>query len=84
VHDLLSDLRAEIWGMVVTPVLIDVLRSGALSGNNYSDAMRSLGRLVESRAYDVEQLTQLPGVADYLCRIRRYVDLWVDACSELA
>jgi hypothetical protein len=84
VHDLLSDLRAEIWGMVVTPVLIDVLRSGALSGDNYSDVMRSLGRLVESRAYDVEQLTQLPGVADYLCRIRQYVDLWVDVCAELA
>ena len=70
--------------MVVTPVLIDVLRSGALSGDNYSDVMRSLGRLVEKRAYDVEQLTQLPGVADYLCRIRQYVDLWVDVCAELA
>ena len=46
--------------------------------------MRSLGRLVEKRAYDVEQLTQLPGVADYLCRIRQYVDLWVDVCAELA
>jgi Reversibly glycosylated polypeptide len=83
VHDLLSDLRAEIWGMVITPHLIEILRSGRLQGTDYSSSARSLAKLLQSNARELEERTALAGVCDYVYRIGRYLAIWVDVCNEL-
>lgn len=83
VHDLLADLRAEFWGMVLTPLFIDALRAGNLEGSDYAAAARSLASLLERSAADIEAKAAVPGVADYITRIGSHLRLWVDICDEL-
>jgi hypothetical protein len=83
VHDLLADLRAEFWGMVLTPHFIDTLRAGTLEGNDYVSAARSLASLLERSAGDIEQRANVTGVADYIRRISHHLRVWVDVCVEL-
>lgn len=83
VHDLLADLRAEIWGMIVTPHLIEVLRNGRLEGSNYSSVTRSLAKLLQNHAAQIEERSDLIGVSDYVNRIGQYLGIWVDVCNEL-
>ena len=82
-HDLLAELRAEIWGMIVTPHLIELLRTAELSGGDYSSAARSLARALRSRADDLESCVRLPGVGNYVRRIGQYLDTWVDVCEHI-
>lgn len=81
-HDLMSDLRAEIWGMVATPHIVDALRDSALTGSNYSEATRSLATNLTRRAKEIEERGRLTGIADYISRIGRYLNVWVDVCAE--
>ena len=81
-HDLMSDLRAEIWGMVVTPHIIDALRDSTLTGSNYSEATRSLAACLAKRAKEIEERVRLTGIADYIARIGQYLNVWVDVCGE--
>ena len=83
VHDLLADLRAEFWGMVLTPLFIDALRAGTLEGSDYAAAARSLAALLERSAADIEAKAAVPGVADYISSIGSHLRLWVDVCDEL-
>jgi hypothetical protein len=83
VHDLLADLRAEFWGMVLTPHFIDTLRAGTLEGNDYVSSARSLASLLEASAGDIEQKANVAGVADYIRRISHHLRVWVDVCVEL-
>jgi len=83
VHDLLADLRAEIWGMIITPHLVDVLRAGTLEGDNYYSVTQSLARLLRSSAQELETRVRLQGVAGYVTRIGDYLDIWVEVCREV-
>jgi hypothetical protein len=82
-HDLLADLRAEFWGMMLTPHLIELLRGSQLTGGDYAGAAKSLSLLLESRGAEVEMRVDVPGVADYLARIARHLRVWIDVCAEL-
>lgn len=83
-HDLLEDLKAEFWGMMLTPHLIQVLRQCSLSGDDYGQAARSLAKVLSDEAGGVEARTAVPGVAAYLDRIASHIRTWVDVCDELA
>ena len=82
-HDLLTDLRAELWGMILTPRLVSMLRSVNLSGVDYSEVVTSLSRALESFAQPLEANVGLVGVADYLRRIGASLRIWVDVCSAV-
>jgi hypothetical protein len=82
-HDLLADLRAEIWGMIITPHLIEVLRSGALEGEDYCSVAQSLASLLRSRSQELAACVRLQGVEDYVRRIGDYLDIWVEVCREI-
>jgi len=83
VHDLMADLRAEIWGMIITPHLIEVLRSGELEGDDYCSVAQSLAGLLRRRAGELEAAVRLRGVEDYVKRIGDYLDIWVGVCREI-
>lgn len=83
VHDLLLDLRAEFWGMVLTPELIESLRQGDIEGHTYPDATRSLAGLLDRSAADIETRARVEGVANYIRSIGSHLRLWVDVCGEL-
>lgn len=83
VHDLLLDLRAEFWGMMLTPHLVDTLRAGTLTGDNYPDVTRSLASLLEKESDALEQRVQAEGVAKYVRGIASHLRVWVDVCAEL-
>ena len=83
VHDLMADLRAEIWGMIITPHLIEVLRSGELEGDDYCSVAQSLAGLLRRRAGELEAAVRLRGVEDYVRRIGDYLDIWVGVCREI-
>jgi hypothetical protein len=82
-HDLMDDLRAEIWGMVTTPHLIDILRSSTLTGGDYFEAIRSLAACLNGRAQELEERVRLTGIAAYMTRISKYLNVWADVCREL-
>ena len=84
VHDLMADLRAEIWGMVSTPYIIDVLRSSPLQGADYFEATRSLADALERNSDEIENRVRLHGMGDYIRRISGYLRIWVDVCRELS
>lgn len=82
-HDFLADLRAEIWGMMITPKLTQVLRSLPLTGQDYSEAALSLADGLAKSSGEIEESVRLPGVSDYIRQIASHLRVWVDVCAEL-
>ncbi len=81
-HDLLEDLRAEIWGMIATPPIVAALRESVLSGSDYGTAARSLAHSLDRSAESIAEGARLP-IADYVRRIAAHLRVWTDVCAEL-
>lgn len=80
-HDLLKDLRQEMWGMILTEDLIEMLRSINLTSENYSDSYFELASALE-RAVE-ENGSFAPEVRSYLNKVTTNMKIWVDVCSRI-
>jgi len=80
-HDLLKDLRQEMWGMILTDYLAPILETIELSGTTYGQAYVDLANKLEKITTADEKLNS--DAKAYFTQITKNMRIWVDVCSEL-
>jgi glycosyltransferase involved in cell wall biosynthesis len=80
-HNLLKDLREELWGMILTESLVSMLDSIRLKSTTYADAYKELAAGIQASASANEQLS--PDVKQYFSQISKAMVVWVDVCKEI-
>lgn len=80
-HDLLKDLRQEIWGMILTDYLAPILESMKLTGTTYSQSYLELANKLEKITLADDNLN--PDAKKYFSQVTKSMRIWVDVCKEL-
>jgi hypothetical protein len=78
-HDLFKDMKAELWGMIVTEKLANWIEKIDLNGNSYRDAYCSLAGELET--FHPEIGTSSRKVNEYFKEISSCMRTWVETCD---
>ncbi|HYM13035.1 MAG TPA: hypothetical protein VEU62_20010 [Bryobacterales bacterium] len=82
-HDLFVDLRQELYGMMLTDPLVEMLGSLTLAGGDYAAAYLDLSRKLEQAVEASQHPYITPEVRAYFRKICSNMRVWVDACRDL-
>ena len=83
-HDLYVDLKQELYGMMITEPLSQMLSDIELAGNSYPEAYVSLSERLQSAVAESEHPYLTPTVKTYLAQICANMRTWIDVCDQLA
>lgn len=83
-HNLLEDLRQELWGMILTQSLVEMLDQIKLEGNTYAECYRDLSVKLEKTAGTTEDRYFNEEVRAYFRKITQAMRIWLDVYQELA
>lgn len=83
-HNLLLDLRQELWGMILTESLTEILQRITLTGSTYTDAYEDLARKLDAEIAVCEDPNFTPDVRAYFAKITATMRVWLDVCRDLA
>ncbi len=78
-HDLLNDLKHELWGMILTEELVPWLEQLQLENNNYFDAYLEISKGLNK----FKENFQEQSIGKYLRKISEAMEIWVDACTKI-
>jgi len=77
-HDLMKDLRFEIWGILITEHLVPAVESMIIDGKTYPDAYMDLAeKLFHLDCYPDKVASK------YFCKISQGMKTWVNICDRL-
>jgi hypothetical protein len=80
-HDLLADLKNEIWGMILTEELVEMLGGIELTGSSYEDSYLELASRLRDAVAASPRL--LPAAKEYLFGVTRSMETWIAACRTV-
>lgn len=82
-HNLLKDLQQELWGMIFTEKLVEILRSITLTGKGYSSLYVELATALEKDVRDNNKHYE-PEMCSLFLKIADNMKIWVDACESIS
>ncbi len=83
-HNLLEDLRQELWGMILTQSLVEMLDQIKLQGNTYAECYRDLSFKLEKASNETADKYFNDEVRAYFQKISSAMRVWLDVYQELA
>lgn len=82
-HDLFVDLQQELYGMMLTDPLVDILCSLKLAGGTYAETYRDLSRKLEKAIAESDHPYFTPAARRCFRKICSNMRIWTDVCSGL-
>jgi hypothetical protein len=79
IHDLFKDLKAELYGMIMTERLIEFLEPLDLSARTYSDAYLELAERLSKANLGNEK-----GINKYIAKLTKAMKIWVETCERIS
>jgi len=80
-HNLLDDLRQELWGMILTNQLAPILESIELTASTYDAAYLELAKKLEDRVTSNGEFND--EAKSYFRTVTSAMRIWVDVCREI-
>jgi hypothetical protein len=77
-HDFMKDIKAELYGMIITERLVSFLDSIQISSKNYADGYMELSELFEKANLGEEQ-----GLKKYQRILAKSMRTWVETCDRI-
>jgi len=79
-HDLLNDLKMELWGMILTEKFTEWLESMDLNGSSYIESYNFLAKdMKKTLAPSFDDLT----IRRYFEKLSTFMQIWTSACSKV-
>ncbi len=78
-HDLFKDLKAELYGMIMTERLVEFLGQVDLSAKTYSDAYLELAENLRKANLGNEK-----GINKYIAKLTNAMKIWVETCERIS
>jgi hypothetical protein len=79
IHDIFKDLRAELYGMIMTERLIEFLEPLNLTAKNYSDAYLELAEHLSKANLGNEK-----GINTYIAKLTKAMKIWIETCERIS
>jgi hypothetical protein len=79
VHDLFKDLKAELYGMIMTERLVEFLEPLDLTAKTYSDAYLELAEHLSKANLGSEK-----GINKYIAKLASAMRIWVETCERIS
>lgn len=79
-HNLLNDLKLELWGMLLTEKFVSWLESMTINGSSYIESYNFLAKDMKktlSRSFDD------PTIRKYFEKLSDAMGIWTNACSKI-
>jgi len=79
-HNLLNDLKMELWGMILTEKFVEWIESTDLRGKTYSESYYFLGEKMETKLANSFDDTN---IRNYFKKLGNSMKIWVNACEQI-
>jgi len=77
-HNLFSDLKSELWGMILNESLVQKLELIELNGKTYADSYLELAHKLQDM-----DISEDATVKKYFRRLTYAMEKWIDACEKI-
>ena len=84
-HNLLNDLKQELWGMLITEELVLFLEETKLSKRNYADCFYELSDLLYKRFSKGNFKNKFidKDLKNYFITLSQEMKIWVESCNKI-
>ncbi len=79
-HDLLNDLKMELWGMILTEKFVEWIESTDIRGSSYSECYYSLAKTMESK---LANSFNDANIRKYFIKLSNAMKIWIGACEKI-
>jgi len=79
-HDLMNDLKMELWGMILTEKFVKWIEATDIRGSSYSESYYYLAKKMETKLTNSFDDTN---IRKYFKKLSNAMKIWVAACEKI-